>query len=103
VHTHLRQVQLPFSHDAARSVGWAGLSEASRSSLRAAVCRGLSPQNERVTGDQWIQTYLLHLEQERAALLTASAAEQQQFGHPHDDCTLPAGNAGARAHGLGYG
>jgi hypothetical protein len=55
------------------------------------------------TGDQWIQTYLLHLEQERAALLTASAAEQQQLGHPHDDCTLPAGNAGARAHGLGYG
>ncbi len=39
------------------------------------------------TGDRWIQTYLLHLEQERAALLTASAAEQQQFGYPHDDCT----------------
>jgi hypothetical protein len=55
------------------------------------------------TGDEWIQTYyLLHLEQERAALLTTSAAEQQQqFGHPHRDrCrTLSAGRAGARAHG----
>jgi hypothetical protein len=57
------------------------------------------------TGDEWIQTYLLHLEQERADRLTTSAAEQQQFGHPHgNQCrTLPAGSAGARAHGLGYG
>ena len=57
------------------------------------------------TGDEWTQTYLLHLEQERAALLTTSAAEQQRFGHPHDDrcCTLSAGSAGARAHGLGCG
>ncbi len=58
------------------------------------------------TGDEWVQTYLLHLEQERAALLTTSAAEQQQFGHPHGNWTyrtLPAGSAGARAHGSGYG
>jgi hypothetical protein len=54
------------------------------------------------TGGEWVQTYL---EQERAALLTTSAAEQQQLGHPHGNrcCTLPAGSAGARAHGLGYG
>ena len=50
------------------------------------------------TGDEWIQTYLLHLEQERAALLAASDAKQQQSGHRHDHdrcCTLPAGSAGA--------
>jgi hypothetical protein len=45
---------------------------------------------------------------QRAALLTTSAAEQQQFGHLHGNRyhTLPAGSAGvagARAHGLGYG
>jgi hypothetical protein len=50
------------------------------------------------TGDEWIQTYLLHLEQERAALLTTSAAEQQQLSHLHGNrcCTLRAGAVLAR-------
>jgi hypothetical protein len=56
------------------------------------------------TGDEWMQTYLLHLEQERAALTATGAASPEQQRRDSIWCrTLPASNAGARAHGLGYG
>jgi hypothetical protein len=54
------------------------------------------------TGDEWIQTYLLHLEQERASLAAGAAGEQQHEAADDLFRTLPASD-GARAHSLGYG
>ncbi len=52
------------------------------------------------TGDEWIQTYLLHLERQRAELI-AGAGSHRTAGA---QCgTLSASGAGARAHGFGYG
>jgi hypothetical protein len=52
------------------------------------------------TGDEWVQTYLLHLERQRAELV-AGAGSHQTAGAPFR--TLSASSAGARAHGFGYG
>jgi hypothetical protein len=53
------------------------------------------------TGDEWIQTHFLHLEQQRTELLAAGAGSHQAAGAP---CrTRSASGAGARAHGSGYG
>ena len=47
------------------------------------------------TGNEWVQSYLLHLEQQRAELI-AGAGSHQTAGAP---CrTLSASNADARAH-----
>ena len=51
------------------------------------------------TGDDWVQSYLLHLEQQRAELI-AGAGSHRTAGAP---CRTLSASSGARAHGFGYG